>query len=684
MHTSRFFTAAAAAFFVCAALSASTLEDAHRLYFSGQPEAALAEYRALLKSKPSAEAALNAATVAQELGRHKEALGLLEMGRKAGVTTPDLLGQLAVARLNENDIPAAIKLFKEYEAAGGEPAPFLRLARAMAEMDAGNTDHARAVLEELAKDEPKFAIGQYYLGLAREKAGEDDGAITAYQDAVTSDSHFLEARPRLAAIFERLKRYDDAWRQFVRISYSDDNNALAEAGMARLASKITRKPNEIVPPRRLLKHTPVPAVAEAASLPVVRIGIGSSEWGQPTMKKTVFFRPSHSFSIVRVKTGQELARGEADEIWSIRLVEKGKSQIAQIYDSSGVVVSTYSDVARIRLSDRDTGTVIINTLAYAPGTAWGGMSDKEYRGELEVAVEKKAKRLVIVNVLSVEEYLYGVLAAEMPVAYPLEALKAQAVMARNIALYRSRELKLHKKDGYDLCDEQHCQVYSGVGVESEKVRAAVDATRGRVLLFQGHLCHTVFSSNCGGVTQEGTQAGWDNEPYWTSVSDARPGVTTPNSPWEWRRWVLRQTDVYCKGSQYVSNAEYRWARVVPAETIAAKLAKKAKLGRVKQIFILKRARSGRVQKVRVIGTRAEILLVKEHEIRHYLGLGSLRGNLFTVDTIVRNDRADRFVFYGTGWGHGVGFCQTGSAGRAEDGASYEEILSAYFPGTSLR
>ncbi|MBV9080343.1 MAG: SpoIID/LytB domain-containing protein [Elusimicrobia bacterium] len=312
------------------------------------------------------------------------------------------------------------------------------------------------------------------------------------------------------------------------------------------------------------------------------------------------------------------------------------------------------------------------------------MSDREVRGDVEIAADHKGKTLVIVNVLSVEEYLYGVLAAEMPVQWPLEALKAQAVMARDVGLYRSREMKIHKRWGYDVCDEQHCQVYNGVGVESEKVRTAVDATRGRVLLYNGNLCHTVFSSNCGGMTQSGPEAGWTDVPYWKSVSDARTEVKTPKSPWEWKRWVQQAPDVYCKGSQYVWRPEYRWMRVVPAETIAAKLARKKKLGRVKQIYVVKRARSGSVQRVRVVGTKGEIILSKEEQIRHYLGLGSLRSNLFFVQTVVRDNKAERFIFWGGGWGHGVGFCQSGAAGRAEDGASYQEILQAYFPGTVLR
>jgi SpoIID/LytB domain protein len=108
------------------------------------------------------------------------------------------------------------------------------------------------------------------------------------------------------------------------------------------------------------------------------------------------------------------------------------------------------------------------------------------------------------------------------------------------------------------------------------------------------------------------------------------------------------------------------------------------LGRVKQIKILKRNATGRVGKILVVGSKKSITISKEHEIRKYLGLGLLRSTLFTVERTIRDDQAQYFVFYGGGWGHGVGFCQSGAAGRAEAGQTYKDILDAYLPKTVLK
>lgn len=668
---------AAAAF--TAPAGAVTLEQAHRLYFSGQPEQALQAYRSILNSQPSVDAALNAATVAQELGRQREAIAILEKARRSRLGGPGLLVQLAWARMNEGQVEAARKLF-EQAAAGETLEPVASLGYAMSLLDTGRPSTAIKQLRELIGEQPKMAAASYFLGLALEKTGDREGAVAAYEQAITNDSHFVEVRVRLAPLLEKMKRYDDAWLQYARTSYVFETQG-SRSGMERLSSRLTKKPQEILPPHRIESFTPIPPVPQAATLPQVRIGIGTDAGGSPTPKKTLSFRTSKPFTITDVKTSSEIARGDPREVWTIQLNRNGS---ADIVDSLGQTRATFRGTVHLRLSDRETGTTIVNTLTFSPGGAWSGMPDREFRGEFDVVADRKKKRLILINIVSVEEYLYGVVAAEMPVAWPLEALKAQAVMARNVAVMRTRELHLHKKWGYDLCDDQHCQVYAGVGVESEKVRTAVDATRGRLLTYNGEICHTVFSSNCGGMTQRGSQAGWGDVAYWTSVSDARPGIRMPASPWEWKRWVQQRPDLYCGGSQYVANGEYRWVRVVPAEAIAEKLAGRRRLGRIRQIHISKRGSSGRVQRVRIIGTRNEIILSKEFEIRKYLGIDSLRSDMFTVDTVVRDNKAQAFIFYGAGWGHGVGFCQSGASGRAEDGASYEEILSAYFPGSVLK
>jgi len=667
-------------FFQSMVFSAS-LKDAHRKYFSGHPKDALTIYKSLLNSSHPKSAALNAFIVAQELGRHKEAINILRSTNKKLPNDQDISAQLAWALLNEGHFDEADHFF---EAAVGTDSlnPIDLIGHAQIYLENKEYLQARNLLEFVNKQRPRLTLVPFFLGKGYVAEGRSMEAIESFKKTIAMDSHFVESRLYLADLYEKTNDPNNAWRQYVKTSYAHSGNPIAARGMKRIKNKITQKPEKIIPPKTIENPSQIPAMTSPETLEKIRIGIGTSSAGKPTRKNWVLFRTGGPFRIVNQKTKRVLATGKRNLIWQIKLSNRGKR--GRIYNSTGGYVTSFKGSILIDQPGVVSPTIIINSLKYAEGTPWGGMADKEMRGELEVRVHTRSKRLITINHVTVEEYVYGVLAAEMPVHWPLEALKSQAVIARNIAVYRKRLYRTHRKYGYDLCDEQHCQVYAGVRVESDKARQAVDETRGELLWYRGKPAHTVFSSNCGGMTQNGVQAGWGHINYWKSISDAKPNTSLPTSPWELKKYLQTEPDLYCQSSPHIWYPEYRWARVVEAKHIANKLRRKRNLGRVRQIYILKRNKSGRVQKIQVIGTKGFITLTKEHHIRRYLGLGSQRSTQFMIETVVREGKAHSFVFYGGGWGHGVGLCQSGAAGRADAGMDYKEILVTYYEGTELR
>jgi SpoIID/LytB domain protein len=275
----------------------------------------------------------------------------------------------------------------------------------------------------------------------------------------------------------------------------------------------------------------------------------------------------------------------------------------------------------------------------------------------------------------------------MPANSPLEALKAQAVIARTHALFIKTITKRHRKEGYDICDEQHCQVYSGLRVENERTRSVVAATRGQVARYQGQLAHVIYSSNCGGTTQSGSDIGWGAVPYWGRVCDAPLPDTPPGSPLELRRRLVNWPVGFCKPSGYVHASHSRWSRVIPAKDLEEKLSRKFKIGKLRGLRVLRRAPSGHVSALLVLGSKRNVKLKDEMAIRSLLGVGSLRSTLFVLDTEYRLEKKvlvpDAFVFHGGGWGHSVGLCQSGAIGRAEAGEDYGTIVKSYFPGVQM-
>ena len=124
------------------------------------------------------------------------------------------------------------------------------------------------------------------------------------------------------------------------------------------------------------------------------------------------------------------------------------------------------------------------------------VNKKRFRGSVILTFNEKG--LSVINLLELEQYLYGVVPKESVASWPQDALKAQAVISRTYAL---KSLSKHEGEGFNLCNETHCQVYGGMSGEDERSNEAVNATRGEVVLYEGQLAATFFHDSCGGHTE---------------------------------------------------------------------------------------------------------------------------------------------------------------------------------------
>lgn len=674
-------------------------------YFHGQPEAALSSY---LKSVSSVNvtAAINASIIMRELGRNGNAVSLLEKSLSANPESNDLNSALAWAYLCSGDATKAGEMFDKAARKDGKDNRAL-LGLSLSQMKDKKYVEAGTNFQRLTEIRNLSAAAYYFLGRISEENGDTVNAADLYDKAIKEDSHFVEGRPRMARIFESRGRVDDAWKQYSKIAMMDPYNKPAAEKKKTLLARLTKKPEEILEAKKIKEFTRIQPAPSREDSPEVRIGIGATAGGNPAYKDRVVFRVSGPFSIINAKTGKELASGKANEAWAITVTSgagnpssqqpptgesgsapgfkaagafhSGKS--AGIVAPDGRIVSVFTGSVLIRHKERGTGSIILDAVPYGSGMAWSGVADKELRGEIEIVFDAAHTGLYVINRLPLEEYLYGVLAAEMPTHWPLEALKAQAVIARTYALHTNKSLRPHSAHGYDLCDEQHCQVYSGVSVENAKTRSAADLTRGKVLAYEGKTIHAVFSSNCGGHTQGGSGAGWADLPYWRMVNDGDRQAAW-ESPGELSLFLKNSPELYCRASKYTWAPEYRWTRHITAEDLVARLSRRSRLGRLKKI-VFTRGESGRVSSAKFVGTRNELKLTKEQEIRRYFGLAPLRSTLFTADVFYEEGFVKSLLISGGGWGHGVGLCQSGAAGRAEVGAAYEKILPEYYPGAVL-
>ncbi len=648
------------------------------LTIQGTSQQSLDRLRALLRREGlSADNYLDAAVSLRQLGQLSEGRRALEQGFDRYPQDSRIASALAWAYYYSGDLTRSIGTFgKAVELGSKDDMDLLGLG--LAAKESGMHDRALEHLKMLAQRRPRMAIVQYYLGQIYASLGRNDDATASYKETIRLDSYFIEARLPLAEVYQTSGLMEEAWKQCTRLLSVSGFSEKARQMRAKLSPHLKRETHEILPPHRIAKHASVEPAQRTEGIPVLRVGIGTGPSGKPTRMKFINFRASQPFQLI-TSTKRILAVGGADEPWSVQLIA-GR---AKIFGPDGKSVGSYRGSAFLRLEDPARGTVIVNSVKFVPGASWEGMSDKELRGQVEIALNDSHTALRIIDHVNLEEYLYGVVAAEMPIKWPLEAIKSQAVIARTFASYLKKTLRLHRKYGYDLCDGEHCQMYSGVAVESPKALQAVDETRGRVLTYDGGLAHTVYSSNCGGHSISGKELGWGDVPYWKADADAPETIGYPKTPWQLEKWLQSEPEIYCNAIKYVWAPEIRWARVIQPKDIEASLPRKKRVGRVQAVIPLKRSLSGHVLSVKIRGTKGEVVLKKEHQIRRILGLGPLRSTLFVVETTVRDGKASLFTLFGGGWGHGAGLCQSGAAGRADAGQTFSEILSHYFKNTRL-
>ncbi|MBA2664824.1 MAG: SpoIID/LytB domain-containing protein [Bradymonadaceae bacterium] len=316
-----------------------------------------------------------------------------------------------------------------------------------------------------------------------------------------------------------------------------------------------------------------------------------------------------------------------------------------------------------------------------------GEETRRYTGSLIFAADRNGK-VVVINSLGAEKVLKGVVPAEVYASAPENALQAQAIAARNeiFAAIGVRNLA----DPYMLRADVYDQVYGGIDVEHPRTSAAVEATRGEVMLYGTQIVNAVYSSNAAGFTENNENV-WDAEPR--PHLRGKLDTAAANLPAQFKGGVTEAKleaflasdfPAYSKDAPVGSAALYRWTRTVEAKTPIAWLKEAGHdIGRIKDVKVLSRGVSGRVIRFELKGEKSDAVIERELNVRRLFG--GLRSGLFIV-TFDRdkNGFVTNFHFRGGGFGHGVGMCQTGAVGMAAKGHSHKEILLHYYQGIGIR
>ena len=400
-----------------------------------------------------------------------------------------------------------------------------------------------------------------------------------------------------------------------------------------------------------------------------------------------------SYELVNLKSG--------------KLICKEKGKILKISaQAKGIEISgkgIFSGPIKVAPIGKAKVTVIVNGEKY------------RYRGNIEISYDAHSKKLNIINIIDIEEYLYGVLKKEISPKWPEETLKAQAIAARTFAIFN---INKYIEKGYNLDASTNSQAYGGLNHEELLTNKAVDATRGKIMVYNKEPINAVYHSDSGGYTA-------NSEDVWGSSLPYLRGV---KSTFE----------------ELVSPTHHHWEYTISEKELIQKL---SKIGydrdSITDIKLNKNEKSGRVSQLGFISSNNKIKYITAKEFRSLIGFEVIRSTIFSFESfgeksvqkiesvtknidenpeqspsvivlleekedwtikellelmkqnkkvvekkedekeIVYSEKARIFRFSGSGNGHGVGMSQWGAYGMALEGYNYTDILSYYYQGIDI-
>jgi SpoIID/LytB domain protein len=314
---------------------------------------------------------------------------------------------------------------------------------------------------------------------------------------------------------------------------------------------------------------------------------------------------------------------------------------------------------------------------------WQRRENQSFKGNLILLAEKEG--IIVINDIGIEDYLTCVISSEMSAEAPLEFLKAHAVISRSWLLAQITGTGKASEEGkidtpkelitwqdhddhefFDVCADDHCQRYQGITkVSTATAREAIEATWGEILAYDGQVCDARFSKCCGGKTEIFSTC-WEDEdkPYLKSFRDKFCETEDAS--------IL--TNVLPNFDQETKDF-YRWKVEYTFAELSKIVLERTGLnyGKIVDLRPIERGPSGRIKKLKIVGSRKSRIIGKELEIRRTLSRSHLYSSAFEVEKT-----PEGFILHGKGWGHGVGMCQIGAAVMGHLGYTYKDILLYYY------
>jgi SpoIID/LytB domain protein len=591
---------------------------------------AVATYQQLLRLSPNKVIYKNLGLVYYLNAQPDHAISAFTQALKMGERDPMIYYWIARSYEDKNDRKNAVWAYEQTIKRDDEFAQ-AHFDLAMIYLQENLFKQAQDELEKAKELDPSIPRLNSFLGLVNFKQNNYDQALTYYkkEKAVSPEDKTVQKQ--------------------IDIIYKKAGKSLEKQLAKRQKDRIDKSQAKMVRPNDI-------------DAPMVKVHIGDL--------KRLRFKSATDFVIMDLNRSVADFKGVKDTLYTLsaednKIVLADDRQPIAVFDHD-VVINNQDFRSTLLIFDIEAGT----------GQYWASKTDRIYRGQI-IAGLKEGGLIQLINYLNMEEYLYGVLPSEMPNDWPEQALKAQAVAARSEAF---RKMGRHKEEGFDFCSEVHCQAYNGAKVETKRTNRAVDQTSGQVATYKGKPIDAVYSNSCGGHTQGNIFGDRTLIEYWHEKQDAKEnlGFYFPISALELEDWLSStKIKAFCNNTKFSRRSNFRWMRTYTYKQLQEMISRKYNIGRLLSIEIAERNPSSHIHKINIVGTKGRFTVEKELNIRNLFA--NLRSAMFNINVkLDKKSKPEEYIFYGGGWGHGVGMCQVGAASMADQGFDYQDILHFYY------
>jgi len=439
--------------------------------------------------------------------------------------------------------------------------------------------------------------------------------------------------------------------------------------------------------RLFLLKAQTPGINENMNL--IKVGISTSDFSQLEYNQ-VSITSKGAFEIFNKRDGSLITTSDGNEVFTFKVIDE---DISILKGNTPIAENLYGPIG---ILPQDMNPLEIVGLKRAGKPAM-------YRGEIDIVKSPtKDDKLSAINILPIEEYLKGVVPNEMPPEFGLEALKAQAIAARNYAI--KPRVKTYQQ--FDICDSVACQVYFGYNTENPKTNRAIEETKGLVGLYNDELILSLYSSTAGGYTEDYENAFSDPgsesfpaypKPYLRGKPDikgtpvlnneesARNFYTTTPASFEADSGFFRWTR-YWDEKELETILTKNLAKYNKSDFVSPYFGKNMTTGAINRIEVLLRGTSGKAMIVRIVAVNGTWTVKKELIIRRiFENSGKILPSANVIFDNVRdlNGNLEKVVAYGGGLGHGVGMSQFGANGMSKNNYTFDQILQHYYDKISI-